>query len=241
MQVTQSPSRPVAQSTRRRVDKSPHMNVPKIVAIAGQKGGVGKTTIAVALAAEAVARGLKVLLVDADTQRSARQWGDAAIAAGNPAPTIIEMTATMAQPGQLPALVGQYDLTVIDCPGRHDATQGAALMLADVVILPCGPSSVDGWALAGSVELVTRARTLRPELRAVVAINRVKSRTALASSARDDLAATGLPVLRALLHDRVAYQESLGFGRGIAQHAPRDAAAAEIKALFAEVMEVANG
>src|SRR6266545_4591343 len=209
MQVTQSPSRPVAQSTRRRVDKSPHMNVPKIVAIAGQKGGVGKTTIAVALAAEAVARGLKVLLVDADTQRSARQWGDAAIAAGNPAPTIIEMTATMAQPGQLPALVGQYDLTVIDCPGRHDATQGAALMLADVVILPCGPSSVDGWALA--------------------------------SSARDDLAATGLPVLRALLHDRVAYQESLGFGRGIAQHAPRDAAAAEIKALFAEVMEVANG
>src|SRR6266508_2626824 len=124
MQVTQSPSRPVAQSTRRRVDKSPHMNVPKIVAIAGQKGGVGKTTIAVALAAEAVARGLKVLLVDADTRRSARQWGDAAIAAGNPAPTIIEMTATMAQPGQLPALVGQYDLTVIDCPGRHDATKG---------------------------------------------------------------------------------------------------------------------
>jgi chromosome partitioning protein len=240
MTVSQVPYSHGGSSTKRSVTKASYRSIPKIVAVAGQKGGVGKTTIAVVLATEAMAQGLKVLLVDADTQRSTRQWGDAAISAGNPAPTVIEMSATMAQPGQLPALSGQYDLTIIDCPGRHDATQGAALMLADVVILPCGPSSVDGWALAGSVELVNRARTLRPELQAVVAINRVKPRTALANSARDDLAATGLPVLRSQLHDRVAYQESLGFGRSVAQHAPKDPAAAEVRALFAEVMEMAH-
>jgi cellulose biosynthesis protein BcsQ len=47
-------------------------------------------------------------------------------------------------------------------------------------------------------------------------------------------------VLRSQLHDRVAYQESLGFGRSVAQHAPKDPAAAEVRALFAEVMEMAH-
>jgi chromosome partitioning protein len=208
-----------------------------VVAFVGQKGGCGKSTLATNLAAEGVARGLRVLLVDADTQRTSRQWADAAIAARRPAPTVIEMNATMAEPGQLPALVHSYDLAIIDCPGRHDATQGAALMLADVAVLPCQPSSADAWALAGSVALVRQARTLRPQLKAVVAITRKKPRTALGRGARQGLAACGLPVLSAEVCDRVAYQEALGFGRGVGDYAPSTDAAFEIRRLFDEVLD----
>jgi chromosome partitioning protein len=212
----------------------------RVVAFIGQKGGCGKSTLATNLAAEGVARGRRVLLVDADTQRTARQWADAALGAKRRVPTVVEMNATMAEPGQLGAMVGSYDLVIIDCPGRHDETQGAALMLADVAVLPCQPSSADAWALAGSVALVRRAKVLRPELRAVVAINRKKARTALGRAARDGLAACGLPVLATEVCDRVAYQEALGFGLGVGQY-DRGEAALEMRKLFDEVVEADRG
>lgn len=211
-------------------------DAPRILALTGQKGGVGKSTIAICLAVEAMERGLRVLLVDADPQATARTWGDAALGAGHKAPTIVAMGATMIHPGQLDTLVGSYDLVVIDCPPRHDETQRAALMLSDMALLPCGPSSAEAWALASSIDLVTAARRVRPELRAAVVITRKKSRTALGKSARDDLAAaSGLPVLANELGDRIAYQEAIGFGLGVTTYVPRDPAADEVRALYDEI------
>lgn len=229
MASTRSPRR--AQD--RRAPDAPH-----VVALTGQKGGVGKSTLAICLAVEAMHRGLRVLLVDADPQATARTWGDAAIGAGHPAPTVVAMGATMIHPGQLDALVGSYDLVVIDCPPRHDETQRAALMLSDLALLPCGPSSAEAWALASSMELVTAARRVRPELRAAVAITRKKPRTALGKSAREELAEGGLPVLATEIGDRVAYQEAIGFGLGVTTYAPRDPAAAELRALYDEIFSM---
>jgi chromosome partitioning protein len=196
---------------------------------------VGKSTIAICLAVEGMERGLRVLLVDADPQATSRTWGDAALGGGHPAPTVVAMGATMIHPGQLDALVGGYDLVVIDCPPRHDETQRAALMLADLALLPCGPSSAEAWALASSIELVTVARRVRPELRAAVVITRKKPRTALGKSARDELADGGLPVLATEIGDRIAYQEAIGFGLGATTYAPRDPAATETRALYDEI------
>ena len=206
-----------------------------ILAIAGQKGGSGKSTLAICLAAEALVRKQRVLLVDADPQGTSRMWGDAALGAGHPAPTVVSMGASMIHPGQLDALVGNYDLVVIDCPGRHDETQRAALMLCDLALLPCGPSSAEAWALAGSIALVTAARQVKPALQAGVVITRKKPRTALGRSVRDDLVQSGLPVFSTELGDRVAYQEALGFGQGVTTYAPRDAAADEVRGLYDEI------
>jgi chromosome partitioning protein len=213
-----------------------------IVAMCGQKGGSGKTTAALAAASELLARGKRVLLVDADPQGSVRTWADVAAEAEHPAPTVVAMGAQMHKPGQLDDLAAAYDLTIIDCPPRHGEIQRAALMIADLAVLPCGPSAVDAWAMAESVELVQKAQALRPELRAVALITRRISRTTIGAGAREALRATGLRVMRAELYSRVAYQEAPAAGLGVAQYAPRDKAAREVNRFVDELMkELANG
>lgn len=209
--------------------------------LAGQKGGAGKTTIAIGLAAEAVVRGASVLLVDADPQGSARTWGDVAAEAGHAAPSIVAMGATMHRDGQLRQVASGYDLAIIDCPPRHGEIQRSALLVADLVLLPCGPSAVDAWALSTSIELVNEARSLRPDLRAHIVITRKQGRTALGKSAREVLTPSGLPVLSAELGYRVAYQEALAAGQGVTTYAPRDPAADEMRALYDEISALFEG
>jgi chromosome partitioning protein len=206
-----------------------------ILACVGQKGGIGKSTIAVALAAEGIARGLKVLLVDGDRQATARTWAATAAEHEHTAPTVVAMDHTMHRSGQLDHIARGYDLVVIDCPARIGEVPASALMMADLALLPTGPSGADTWALAETLELVNKARTVRPELRAAIVINK-QTRTALGRGVREALAVTGVPVLSTELYSRVAYQEAINLGQGIAQYAPANPAAVEVRKLFEEVL-----
>lgn len=212
-----------------------------ILALCGQKGGSGKTTTAESVTSELVARGKRVLLVDADPQGTAKTWADVAAENGHSCPKVVLMGANMHQPGQLARLISDYDVTVIDCPPRHSEIQRAALMVADLAVLPCGPSAHDAWAMAESVELVNDAAQLRPGFRAFALITRKAANTIIGQGAREALASCGIPVLRSELHHRVAYQEAPAYGLGVAQYAPADAAAAEVRALVDELLEVMNG
>jgi chromosome partitioning protein len=208
----------------------------RVIALAGQKGGSGKSTLAVNLSAEALARGFRVLLVDADPQGTARTWGAVALEAGHPAPTIVSMGADLHRPGQLPALAPGFDLVVVDCPPRHAEVQRSALMVADLALLPSGPSAHDVWALAESVELVQAAQRVRPRLRAAALVTRKVPGTVIGEQARAALAEVGLPLLRASLGFRVAYQEAPAAGLGVTAYAPASEAAAEVRALTDEVL-----
>jgi chromosome partitioning protein len=212
-----------------------------IVAFAGQKGGVGKSTTAVCLAVAALERGSRVLLVDADPQGTVRTWGEVAAERKRPAPTVIAMGASMHKRGQLAELAAAYDVTLIDCPPRHGEVQRSALMVADVVVLPCGASAADAWALATSLDLVREARAMRDELIACVLITRKQGRTALGRAARKVLESTGLPVLESELGSRIAYQEALASGQGITSYAVRDAGTREIFDLLDELGRVFHG
>ncbi len=212
-----------------------------IVAFAGQKGGVGKSTTAVCLAVAALERGSRVLLVDADPQGTVRTWGEVAAERKRPAPTVVAMGASMHKQGQLMALAAGYDMTFIDCPPRHGEVQRSALMVADVVVLPCGASAADAWALATSLEVVREARAMRDELLACVLITRKQGRTAIGKAARKVLESTGLPVLTTELGSRIAYQEELAGGQGITSYAARDAGTREIYDLLDELGRVFHG
>ena len=212
-----------------------------IIALCGQKGGSGKTTAATSIAGELVDRGLEVLLIDADPQGSATTWGNVAYELGNAKPDMISTEGRRITPAFFDQLAAPYEMTVIDCPPRHDAIQRAALMACDLAVLPCGPSTWDAWAMTESVELVTEAQALRPELIAYALITRRIAGTNIGAEARKVIRQAGLPVLRSELGLRVAYQEAPAAGLGAAQYAPNDAAGAEVRALVTELLRRING
>jgi chromosome partitioning protein len=206
------------------------------VALISSKGGAGKSALAISLAVEAQVRGHRVLLVDADApQGTCLTWAQTATDAGYPAPAVVGMGAAMHRTDQLPTLAAPYDWVVIDTPGRLSDVQRSALMVADLALVPAGPSASDSWALAPTLALLEEARTMRPELVAALVLNRVQPRTAMSRSVRDGLRGVGVPLLRAELTQRVAHMDAIAVGRGVTTYAPTSPAAAELRALFDEL------
>jgi chromosome partitioning protein len=209
-----------------------------IVALVGQKGGVGKSTLAICLGVAAFQRGRSTLLVDADPQGTLRTWSEVAAERRRLGPNVMAMGSLMHRPGELDAVARYYDWTFIDCPPSHGEVQRSALMVAHIALLPCGPSASDIWALSSSLELVRAARTLRPGLRAAVVVTRKQSRTSLGRDVRSVLQQSGFPVLNSEMAYRVAYQEALALGGGVTDR-KNDPAAHEVRAMFDEVEKFA--
>ncbi len=212
-----------------------------IIAFVSQKGGVGKTTLAVSFAWELTHRGASVLLVDADPQGSARAASEAATERGLRAPTTVALAADMGRADQLPRLARDFDHVIIDTPGRIDKTSRAALMIADVAIVPVSQSGLEVWAAGDTVELIEQARMLRPDLQSALALVRRASQTALGRRARSVVEQAPMPVLQAETTYRIAWQESISAGQGVAQYAPKDKAATELRAMVNEVLALAAG
>lgn len=200
------------------------------IVCASVKGGAGKSTLAVNLAAEHLRRKRRVLIVDADPQGTARVWSEIAAERQQPAPTVIAMGKDMHRPGQLDLVAAAFDTVIVDCPGRDGAVVRAALMVADLVLIPCGASPADAWALQQSLDLIDEARGLRPDLAARVVITRRRA-TNLGKNARSDLVAFGVPLLNVELAERVAYQIAMGEGRGVTTMTGQAEAVREIRQL----------
>jgi len=129
-----------------------------IIAVLNQKGGVGKTTLAVHIAAGLALRGHKVLLVDADPQGSARDWAAARVNAllfpvvGLDRPTLHR---------DLPQLAKDYEHVVIDGPPRVTDLTRSAMLAAELVVIPVQPSPYDVWACADVVAIIKEALYLQ--------------------------------------------------------------------------------
>ncbi len=204
-----------------------------IIAIAGQKGGSGKSTLAIHLAAEWSHAGHRVLIVDADPQGTSLTWSEVADENGTAHPTTVAVGESLR--ATVPELARAYDLTVVDCPGRmRSKRQLGALLCADLVVLPCGPSTPDVWALAESIDLVVEVQSLRPQLEGLIVLNRL-SRTGESRAVADALGTLPLPLARQRIGQRVAFSEALAAGRGVTVNAPRSAAARELRGLAREI------
>lgn len=212
-----------------------------IIALGGQKGGTGKSTTAINLAVEFLREGSSVVLVDADPQGTASTWVDAATEGGHPVPTLVRETRGEVLVEQLPELAENHDYVLVDLPSELGPVQRAALVVADVVLLPCGASAPEMWALTESKDLVSEARKHNPNLKVFALQTRVQRSTRAGKSLREDLAAWGLTVLYQQLVNRVAYRDAIAAGLGVTTMPGADEAAKEFGSLVLELRNRLEG
>jgi chromosome partitioning protein len=207
-----------------------------LIALVSEKGGVGKSTLALAIAWELRARGTTVLVVDADPQQTLMAAARMATDAGLNPPTTVSMDSNLWQKDQLPQLAKGFQHVVLDTPGRADKVQRSALSVADVALIPVGQYGPDIWALKAAVDVLGEAQALRHELLGAVVLTKKRPRTVLGKDLREATESAGIPILKTEVTDRVAWGESITAGQGVAQYNPKDAAAAEAKALVTEIL-----
>lgn len=200
----------------------------KVVTVAQQKGGSGKTTLAVNLAVEFHSRGLKVALLDTDPQGSLGRWFMARRAGAGVAGMEFSTASAWGVGYECEKLKKQADVVIIDTPPKVDADLRPALRESDLVLVPVSASMMDLWATDGVFDLIEREGR-----RAVIVLNRVKSGTRLGVQVAEAAAAVG-GVAVATLGQRVVYAESLGEGRAACEI--RGPAAAEVRHLADEVL-----
>ena len=195
-----------------------------VIAILCQKGGAGKTTLALHLAVAAERAGRRAAIFDLDPQGSAMLWSD------NRAAERPEVRPCLSRRLGRELADGAHDLVVLDtAPQASDAALAAA-SAADLVVVPCRPSLFDLDAVKASVDLARIAATP-----AVAALNAVPPRGRLAEEARAALAGLGLPALRQSLGHRQAFVHSLTAGLSTQEFEPAGKAACEADRLYEEV------
>ena len=207
-----------------------------IFALLNQKGGVGKTTLATHIAGELAMRGQQVILLDADPQGSSLDWTQRRSQQGLPRLFSAVGLARETLHQEAPELARRADHVVIDGPPRIAALARSALLAAERVLIPVQPSPYDLWASAEMVALIREAQVFRPLLRAAFVINRRVSTTVIGREARQALADQPLPALRAEVHQRIVFADSVAAGRLARETAPDSAAAREITALVDELL-----
>ena len=210
----------------------------KIYALLNQKGGVGKTTLAVNLAAGLARRG-KSLLVDADPQGSASQWLRMA-PPGRAAPfELLAVTAGLKH--AIGPLRKSYRYIVVDCPPSAEAhpNVGAALALADVAIIPVLPSPMDLWGSVRMAQYLERVRGDNGALKTRMLINQVEPRNAMARSLERAMAELEIEPLKQTVRRRAVYRACALEGSSVYQFGKRGVdAAREIEAVIEEVLNL---
>ena len=129
-----------------------------------------------------------------------------------------------------------FDVVVLDSPPRMNLEARAAMLAADLVVVPVTPGAADMWAAASTVAVLEDARGLRPELRAALLMNRA-DRTTVARLASKALEELGLPVLDVSVAQRVAFGEATLAGQGVVDYAPSSDAAREIRRLTRTILD----
>ena len=206
------------------------------IAFVNQKGGVGKTTLAINVAGCMAQQGFKVLLVDADPQQSALDWSGVRTSPSLFA--IVGMTRPVIH-RELPLLEEGYDHVVIDSPPSvHTMTQ-SIVGASDVVVVPVQPSPYGVWAAEAVLKVIDDASSvLNPALKTVFAINRKIVNTAIGRDVAASLGEYQKPVLKSEVCQRVAFAESAAQGKTVFELDAHSSAAQEIAALTKEILSL---
>lgn len=217
-----------------------------VIAFVNQKGGVGKTTLAIHTAWELARAGGNVLLVDADPQGSTSDW--ASLREATPFGTVSCARTNLDE--EVDRLRASFRWIVIDGPPRQNDIARACLVAADLVVVPVEPSVFSAYAAEDTFTQFEDARAFRPDLAICQVINRKIPNSVLGrewrtvaqpASRRAEDAARPPKVLQAEITMRVEFARAAGQGQVVQESATGSAAAAEVRALGAELANICTG
>ena len=204
-----------------------------VIALVGNKGGAGKTTLTVNLSVGLERHG-RVVILDTDPQGSSAQWRS--IADDDKLPPVISATESLVE--MVRDLEQDNDYVVVDCPPSVQAPQTLAILqVSDKALIPVQPSPFDLWASIHIENAVTEARASNPSLQALLVINQLEPRTTLSQLMRDALAEIEVRVADTAIRRRAVYRASALEGRSVYNMGKRGAeATAELNQLIEEVI-----
>jgi len=203
-----------------------------VVAVAQQKGGAGKSTVAANLAAALAALGHRVALLDIDPQASLARWHEQRVKRGGLARKLdFDTAAGWRVPATLDRLRPGHDYVILDTPPHAETEARLAIRSCDLVLMPLQPSPADLWASDATLKL---AKDERRRLAAV--LNRAPATGKLKDRVLAALAQRGVAVLDQAIGNRVQFASAFLDGLSVGEAAPRSPAAAEMRAVAAEIV-----
>jgi chromosome partitioning protein len=202
-----------------------------IISFVNQKGGVGKTTTAINLAASLKRRNKKLLFIDADPQGSAMHWH---AVEDNNAFEIMHHPDPVNK-DDIDELSKKYDYIVIDAPPATSDITKSILAVSELSIIPLSPSSLDIWSCQGTLDMIEEIQPANPGMDVKLLINRKIPGTRVGRQARASLDVFDMDILNSELCQRVAYIDAMTSGVSVMQYAPKSKAADEIEQLCDEI------
>ncbi len=208
-----------------------------ILSIGGIKGGSGKTTLAINIAVAKSLKKRKVLLVDADEQKSSTMWSQKReeLKLDNRI-TTIQLTGSSVL-SEVKKIFKNFDDIIIDVGGRNNSSLRASLLVSDVFLTPFRPRSLDIWTLDELTEILREAVAINPKLSVCAVLNQADFR------GRDNAEAMGIfkdyPIinpLKAVISQRKIFPNAINEGLGILEYTPSDEKAEkELKSLISKI------
>ncbi len=196
----------------------------KTISIISQKGGAGKTTLALNLAGAAEAAGHTCVVIDLDPQASAKGWHDNRAKEN---PVVISAQATRLDDVLQTAKKHGADICIIDTAPHSETAALAAARAADLILIPCRAGILDLRGISSSVDLVQLAK--RP---ALIVLNAVPPRGGMGDQAAEAIRGYGIPVAEVRVSQRATFNHSLTAGQTAVEYEPEGTAADEIRALY---------
>ena len=204
----------------------------KIVTIAQQKGGAGKTTMAAQLAVAYAQAGKRVGLIDIDPQGSLANWYEvrrALVDAKGGGITFLQASGWRLST-ELDRMKRDVDLILVDSPPHAETDVRIAVRAADLIMVPMQPSPMDLWATQPTLDMAKKEKSA-----ALVVFNRTPPKGKLVDAVHKKIAQAEMPVAATVLGNRVAFAASIMEGKGVVESNPRHTATKEIKALADEI------